>query len=165
MKTHYQLEGTPNSPVIVLSNSLGTDLTMWDKVVPELLPFFQVLRYDSRGHGKSDAPDGPYTVDQLGNDLLQLLDQLGFEKVSFCGISMGGQIGQWLGIHHGDRLHKLVISNTAAHIGTAAGWNQRIEAIKANGFSPLWATNQKVWLTDTFIKDNPALLEQLKVNS
>jgi len=114
MKTHYQIEGTPNSPVLVFSNSLGTDLRMWDAVVPLLLPYFRIVRYDTRGHGQSEATAEPYSVEQLGQDVISLFDELGLEKVYFCGLSMGGQIGQWLGINHPNRLHKLVLSNTAS---------------------------------------------------
>ncbi|MFK8160953.1 MAG: 3-oxoadipate enol-lactonase [Lewinella sp.] len=160
MKTYYQLEGTPNSPVLLLSNSLGADLSMWDQVVPFLLPYFQVLRYDTRGLGKSEVTDHPYAIEQLGHDVIDLLDKLGFGKVYFCGLSMGGQVGQWIGVHHANRLHKLVLCNTAAHIGTAEGWNQRIEQIKAKGLSSIWDNTQKIWLRESFIRENPILVEQ-----
>lgn len=160
MRTHYQLEGTPNSPVLVFSNSLGADLTMWDEVVPFLLPYFQVLRYDTRGLGQSEVSAKPYTVAQLGQDVIDLIDELKFGKVYFCGLSMGGQIGQWLGVNHSHRLHKLVLCNTAAHIGTAEGWNQRITQIKAEGLASIWGNTQKVWLREPFVRENPALVEQ-----
>lgn len=162
MRTHYQIEGTPNSPVLVFSNSLGANLSMWDAVVPLLLPYFQILRYDTRGLGKSEVTEDSYSVAQLGQDVIALIDELGFEKVHFCGLSMGGQIGQWLGIHHSNRLHKLVLCNTAAHIGTADGWNQRIELIQKEGLQAIWGNTQKVWLRDRFIMDNPALMSQLE---
>lgn len=158
MRTHYQLEGTPNSPVLVFSNSLGTDLTMWDAVVPLLLPYFRILRYDTRGLGKSEVTDHPYSIAQLGQDVITLLDELGFEKVHFCGLSMGGQIGQWLGINHGHRLHKLVLCNTAAHIGTVVGWNERIELIQNEGLKAIWGSTQKVWLRESFIEKNALFL-------
>lgn len=162
MKTHYQLEGTPNSPVLMFSNSLGTDLSMWDAVVPLLLPYFRILRYDTRGLGQSEVTHEPYTLTQLGQDVIDLLDKLGIEKVHFCGLSMGGQIGQWLGIHHGDRLHKLVLCNTAAQIGTNQAWNERIQLIKKEGLEAIWAGSQKVWLRDAFIEENPTLMNQLE---
>ena len=104
MKTKFKIEGTPNSPVLVFSNSLGTDLRMWDQIVKFLLPYFRIIRYDTRGLGQSEVTASPYTVDQLGQDLLDLINDLGLDKFHFCGLSMGGQIGQWLGIHHSHRL-------------------------------------------------------------
>lgn len=162
MNTHYQIEGTPNSPVLVFSNSLGTDLSMWDAVVPLLLPYFRILRYDTRGLGKSEVTSDPYTMAQLGQDVIDLMDELGFEKVHFCGLSMGGQIGQWLGIHHGDRLNKLVLCNTAAKIGTPRAWNDRIQLIQKEGLQAIWAGSQKVWFREAFAQENPVLMSQLE---
>lgn len=162
MNTHYQINGTPNSPVLVFSNSLGTDLHMWDWVVPHLLPYFQILRYDTRGLGKSEVSSEPYSVELLGQDVIYLLDQLELEKVFFCGLSMGGQIGQWLGIHHGNRLEKLVLCNTAAQIGTAEGWNDRIQLIQKEGMQAIWEGTKKVWFTETFVQKNPDLIGKLE---
>lgn len=162
MKTHYKIEGTPNSPVLLFSNSLGTDLSMWDAVVPLLLPYFRIIRYDTRGHGQSEVTTSPYTVAQLGQDIIDLLDQLNLGKIHFCGLSMGGQIGQWLGIHHPNRLNKLILCNTAAQIGTAKAWNDRIKLIKQNGLSAIWERTQKVWFTDTYIKDNAPKINELE---
>lgn len=162
MNTHYKLEGTPNSPVLVFSNSLGTDMSMWDAVVPLLLPYFQVLRYDTRGLGKSEVTTAPYTIAQLGQDVIELLDKLNFHKVHFCGLSMGGQIGQYLGIHHGDRINKLVLCNTAAQIGTTKRWNERIELIKKEGMQAIWEGTQKVWFRKKFIENNLEKIEDLE---
>ena len=161
MKTNYKIEGTPNSPVLVFSNSLGTDMRMWDAVVPLLLPYFRIIRYDTRGHGQSEVTSNPYTVAQLGQDVIDLLDDLNLEKVHFCGLSMGGQIGQWLGIHHSSRLNKLILCNTAAQIGAAKAWNDRIELIKQNGMQAVWERTQKVWFTDAYIKDNTLKINEL----
>jgi 3-oxoadipate enol-lactonase/4-carboxymuconolactone decarboxylase len=135
---------------------------MWDAVVPFLLPYFHILRYDTRGLGKSEVTNEPYSIAQLGQDVITLIDELGFDKVHFCGLSMGGQIGQWLGIHHSHRLHKLVLCNTAAHIGTADGWNQRIERIQKEGLQAIWGATQEVWLRDSFIKQNPAIMVEIE---
>ena len=161
MKSHYQIDGTPNSPVLIFSNSLGTDLRMWDRVVPLLLPYFRIVRYDTRGLGQSEVTEAPYQVAQLGQDLIDLLDELGLAKVHFCGLSMGGQIGQWLGIHHPDRFHKLVLCNTAAKIGHDEGWNARINLIRKEGLQAIWGGTQKVWFRDNFISENPAVLQDL----
>ena len=90
MNTNYKLTGTPNSPVLIFSNSLGSTYQMWDELVPLLEPYFRVLQYDTRGHGGSDKPEGPYSIEMLGKDVLGLMDQLGVEKAYFCGLSMGG---------------------------------------------------------------------------
>lgn len=162
MNTHYKIEGTPNSPVLLFSNSLGTDMTMWDEVVPLLLPYFQIVRYDTRGLGKSDVTDEPYTIAQLGQDVIDLIDLLGIDKIHFCGLSMGGQIGQWLGIHHSHRINKLVLSNTGAKIGSAQGWNDRIELINQKGLSAIWEGTKNVWFRDVFLKHNPDKLGVLE---
>lgn len=162
MSMHLKFEGTPNSPVLVFSNSLGTSMRMWDEVMPFLLPYFRVLRYDTRGLGQSTVSAGPYTIAQLGQDLIDLLDAHGLEKVYFCGLSMGGQIGQWLGIHHGERLHKLVLSNTAAHIGTEKGWNDRIELIRRKGMAAIWEGTQKVWFREDFIHSQKSEIQGLE---
>jgi 3-oxoadipate enol-lactonase/4-carboxymuconolactone decarboxylase len=162
MKTHYKIEGTPNSPVLVFSNSLGTDLRMWDAIVPPLLPYFRVIRYDTRGLGQSPVTSEPYSMAQLGQDVLDLLDELGLEKVHFCGLSMGGQIGQWLAIHHGHRLHKLVLSNTAAKIGKKENWNARIEWVEKDGMQSIWDATQKVWFRQDFLLHNPHIIADLE---
>ena len=110
---------------------------MWDELVPYLLPYFRVLQYDTRGHGRSEYTPGPYSVDLLGQDVIDLLDQLKIDKVHFCGLSMGGLIGQWLGIHHPERLHKLILSNTGSKIGTEAGWNERINTLSQKGMASI----------------------------
>ncbi|KEZ74475.1 3-oxoadipate enol-lactonase, partial [Pseudomonas syringae pv. syringae FF5] len=126
---NYLLEGPAGAPVLVLSNSLGTDLHMWDNQVPAFSRHFQVLRYDTRGHGKSLVTEGSYSIEQNGRDVLALLDALDIDKAFFCGLSMGGLIGQWLAINAPQRLHKVVLCNTAAKIGNPDVWNPRIETV------------------------------------
>jgi 3-oxoadipate enol-lactonase len=128
----YRLEGPEGAPVLVLSNSIATTLRMWDRQVPELSGRFRVLRYDTRGHGASDAPAGAYSLDRLGRDVVELLDALRIEAVSFCGLSFGGLIGQWLGIHAGERIERLVLANTSPYLGPAEQWDQQINAILAD---------------------------------
>lgn len=155
---HYQIEGPQGAPVLVLSNSLGTDLHMWDAQVAALGKSFQVLRYDTRGHGKSLVSQGPYTIEQLGRDVVALLDALNIERAHFCGLSMGGLIGQWLGIHANDRLHKLVLCNTAAKIGTPEVWNQRITLLEGDGvqgMASLASTAPQRWFTPEFTTGHP----------
>tara|TARA_Y100000782_G_C10187104_1_gene267351 strand:- start:1329 stop:2456 length:1128 start_codon:yes stop_codon:yes gene_type:complete len=156
MKTNYKLSGTPNSPVLIFSNSLGSTLEMWDELVPYLLPYFRILQYDTRGHGGSDAPSDPYTIETLGQDVLQLMDDLNIEKAAFCGLSMGGLIGQWLGINAPERFTHLILSNTAAKIGTEERWSERIQNITENGMSVLADSTMSVWFTDGFRQQHPA---------
>ncbi|SFR50828.1 bifunctional 3-oxoadipate enol-lactonase/4-carboxymuconolactone decarboxylase PcaDC [Maribacter stanieri] len=162
MKTNYKLQGTPNSPVLMFSNSLGADLTMWDELVPYLLPYFRVLQYDTRGHGKSELTDGPYTIEQLGHDVIDLLDTLKIDKVYFCGLSMGGLIGQYLGINHPNRLHKLIISNTDAKIGTVERWNDRIETINEQGMQAIVDATMEKWFTESYHQTHTSRLAEMK---
>lgn len=155
---NYCFDGPQDAPVLVLSNSLGTNLHMWDEQVPAFSEHFRVLRFDTRGHGQSLVTEGPYSIEQLGRDVLAMLDQLGIDKVHFCGLSMGGLIGQWLGIHAGERLHKLVVCNTAAKIGDPSVWNPRIETVLRDGQAAMVALRDASiarWFTPAFAQSNP----------
>ena len=135
LRTFYRLEGNPGLPVLVLSHSIGTDLAMWDSQVPDLLPYFQVLRYDTRGHGASQVTPGDYSIEQLGRDVLGLVDTLGIDSFAFCGLSMGGAIGQWLALHAPERITRLILANTSPRIGSVELWNKRIEAVQNTGMA------------------------------
>ena len=149
LRTHYELSGD-QGPVLVLSNSLGTDISMWEPQMEELARHFRVLRYDTRGHGQSSVTPGDYTIEQLGRDVLDLLDALKLERAHFCGLSMGGAIGIWLGINAPNRLHKLVLSNTAARIGTKETWNARIATVHNDGMKAVAAAVIERWFTPEF---------------
>jgi 3-oxoadipate enol-lactonase len=139
-----------SGPALLLCHALGADRTMWDRQVEELAPRRRVIRYDHRGHGQSDAPPGPYTVADLGGDVITLADVLELDVFDFCGISMGGMVGMWLASSHPDRVRSLVLANTAPRIGTGEYWNERIARIEEGGidsigdviverfFSPQW---------------------------
>jgi 3-oxoadipate enol-lactonase len=101
---HAELTGPAGAPVLMLSNSLGTNLHMWDDQVAPLTRHFRLLRYDRRGHGRSGVPKGPYSMERLGRDVLAILDGLGIDKVNWCGLSMGGMVGQWLGANAPNRI-------------------------------------------------------------
>jgi 3-oxoadipate enol-lactonase / 4-carboxymuconolactone decarboxylase len=148
---HFKLEGKRNAPTIVFSNSLGTDLTLWDGQMADLSKNFQILRYDTRGHGKSGVPEGFYTIEQCANDVLELLDSLNLERVYFVGLSMGGMIGQYLALNAPERLHKLVLSNTAAKIGTPAFWNPRIQLVLDKSVGFIADAVMQRWLTAPFL--------------
>ena len=158
---HYLLVGPEDAPVLVMSNSLGTDHTMWDPQMPALSQRFRVLRYDTRGHGKSSVPRAPYQVDRLGKDVLALMDGLDIPKAMFCGLSMGGMTGMWLGVNAPDRFSKLVLCNTAAKIGTEQVWNDRIATVRKSGMAAITPGGIQRWLTEGFIKANPAIVEKV----
>lgn len=162
MKTNYKLQGTPNSPVLIFSNSLGAEMMMWDELVPHLLPYFRVLQYDTRGHGGSEIPTGPYTIDTLGQDVIDLMDDLKIETAYYCGLSMGGLIGQWLGLNHPERFEKLVLSNTGAKIGDDERWNTRIAAIKEEGMQAIVNDTMERWFTEDFRKHQFKLVAKIK---
>jgi 3-oxoadipate enol-lactonase len=145
---YYEVEGPAGAPVLVLSNSLGTDLHMWDAQIDAFKKSFRVVRYDTRG---------PYTIERLGRDVLALLDALKVKRAHFCGLSMGGLIGQWLGIHANDRLDKLILCNTAAKIGGPEMWGPRIEMVEKGGaqaMKELGAGAVGRWFTPEFARDH-----------
>jgi 3-oxoadipate enol-lactonase len=134
---NFRLDGPERGPVVMFSNSLAADLTMWDAQVPALIAAgYRVFRYDSRGHGQSAAPTGPYSIALLASDAVGLMDALGLEQVHFCGLSMGGMVGQALGAHHGGRLMSLTLSSTSAYMPLREIWDERIETVRKDGLLP-----------------------------
>lgn len=159
---NVRLDGDPNKPSVLLSNSLGTDLTMWDAQVAPLSEHFQVVRYDARGHGKSAAPDGDYTIDRLGRDAVAVLKGFGIEKAAFCGVSMGGMVGMWLGIHAPGRVTRLALCNTAAMMPPKDAWQQRIDAVLAGGMEAVVDAVVARWFTEAFIRDEPEAVARVR---
>jgi len=162
VKIHYQIDGDESLPVLVLSNSLGTSFEMWQPQIAELSKHFRVLRYDTRGHGKSSVTEGPYTIAQLGGDVIALIDHLGLKRVNFCGLSMGGITGMWLGVNHADRIEKLILCNTAAYIGPPENWTNRAAAVERDGVGSIAAAVVDKWLTPDFAAEQPELVAQLR---
>jgi 3-oxoadipate enol-lactonase len=151
----YRFDGPADRPVLLLSNSIGTDLRMWDMTVPRLAEHFRVLRYDARGHGASDAPSGAYSVDRLGRDVVELLDALGIGRVHMLGLSLGGIVAQWLAIHVPERIDRLVLSNTAAHIGPPQYFDQAIaELRKAPDMQAATETFLRNWFPARMLEAN-----------
>ena len=150
LRVHYALSGPAGAPVVVFSNSLGTNFSMWDPQLPVIEKNFRVLRYDTRGHGNSAVTPGPYTIEQLARDVLHLLDALRIDRVHFCGLSMGGMIGMWLGANAPRRIHRLALCSTAAKIGSPETWNPRIEAIRKGGMKAVAGLVIERWLTPAF---------------
>ncbi|UXY55589.1 3-oxoadipate enol-lactonase [Pseudomonas tohonis] len=125
----YRLDGAADLPLLVLSNSIGTTLHMWDGDIAALSRHFRVLRFDTRGHGESSVPAGDYALERMGRDVLELLDALDVPRAHFLGLSLGGVIGQWLGIHAPQRIDRLVLANTSPWLGPKAQWDERIAAV------------------------------------
>lgn len=125
----YRVDGPNAKPTLILSNSIATTLHMWDRQVPELSRHFRVIRYDTRGHGASSVPPGAYSLDRLGRDVTELMDALQIERAHFLGLSLGGFIGQWLGIHAPERIDRLILSNTSPHLGPARPWDEAINSV------------------------------------
>jgi len=137
IRLFYRLEGKPELPVLVLSHSLGCDHGMWEPQVSDLLQRFRLLRYDTRGHGASDVPSGDYTIEALGRDVLALCDALNIKNFAFCGLSMGGAIGQWLALNAPERLTALVLANTSPQFGTRETWESRLQAVRQGGMAAI----------------------------
>jgi 3-oxoadipate enol-lactonase len=146
----FSVEGPSGAPVVLLSNSLGTTHRLWDRQAPAFAKALRVVRYDTRGHGRSGAPTGDYSLDDLGRDALAVLDAVGADRAHVCGISLGGMTAMWLGLHAPDRVMRLVLANTGARIGTQELWNQRIERVRANGMAAIAETTPSRWFTSSF---------------
>ncbi|KUR78362.1 3-oxoadipate enol-lactonase [Novosphingobium sp. Fuku2-ISO-50] len=151
----YRFDGPAEAPVLLLSNSLGTTIDMWAPQMAAFTAKFRVLRYDSRGHGQSGVPAGGYSLDRLGRDVIELLDALQIEQVDFCGLSLGGMIGQWLGIREGNRLRRLVLANTSGLMAPASAWDARIGLVRESGMAPLAQASVARWFTEDFAATAP----------
>ncbi|GJG97912.1 3-oxoadipate enol-lactonase [Cupriavidus pauculus] len=162
VRIHYQLDGDASLPVLVLSNSLGTNFEMWQPQMAAFTRRFRVLRYDTRGHGQSSVTEGPYSIAQLGGDVIALLDHLGLQRVHFCGLSMGGITGMWLALHHAARIEKLILCNTAAYIGPPENWTNRAAAVERDGVASIAAAVVDKWLTPEFSAEQPELVARLR---
>jgi 3-oxoadipate enol-lactonase len=134
---NVRVEGRQSGPTLMLSNSLGCTLQMWEPQMKALTQLFRVIRYDRRGHGKSGVPPGPYSMERFGRDVLAILDDLNIEKVHWCGLSMGGMVGQWLGANAPDRLDKMVLANTACYYADPTNWLNRIKAVNEGGIAAI----------------------------
>jgi 3-oxoadipate enol-lactonase len=161
-KIYYQFAGDAHLPVLLFSNGLGTNLHMWDGQIVDFAKHFRVLRYDTRGHGKSDVTPGPYTVEQLSKDIVALLDSLNLNRIYFCGLSMGGLIGMFLGTNFGNRFCKLALCSTAAKIGTDDTWETRIKTVKSGGMKAIANTVLERWFTPGFRSGHPEEVQRVE---
>ncbi|MCJ2061585.1 3-oxoadipate enol-lactonase [Methylobacterium sp. J-088] len=162
VRLHYRADGDPANPTLVLSNSLGAALDMWAPQIEPLARHVHLIRYDTRGHGQSEVTPGPYTIAQLGRDVVGLLDRLGLERVHFAGVSMGGLTGQWLALNHPERLARLALCNTAAYIGPPENWTSRAEKVRADGVGSIADAVASRWLTADYAVAQPELAASLR---
>jgi 3-oxoadipate enol-lactonase len=158
----YELDGPANGPALVFSNSLGTNLSLWDPQLPVFAQNFRVLRYDSRGHGRTSATQGEYSIEMLARDVLQLLDALNLQRVNFCGLSIGGMTGMWLAVNAPQRLDNLVLSNTAPKIGQLDTWNERIRAVREGATKAVAQQVVERWFTPEFRANYPDQIAKTK---
>lgn len=159
---HVEIEGPERAPVLMLSNSLGTDLTMWEAQLQPFARHFRVVRYDRRGHGRSGVTPGPYDMAQLGRDALAVMDGLRVEKVHWCGLSMGGMEGQWLGANAPERIDKLVLANTSCHYAVKDFWNERLKAVREGGVATIADRVLAMWFTKDFFAREPQTVARFR---
>ena len=158
---YYQTAGDSRNPAIIFANSLGTQLSMWQPQIDALSKQYYVINYDTRGHGKSDKPQGPYSLTRLGQDVLCVLGALGIKKANFCGISMGGLTGLWLAIYAPERFERIAVANTAAKIGERSAWLERAAMVRAQGMDGLAQSAASRWFTPAFTEQQPDLIESM----
>ena len=159
---HYRFDGPESVPVVMLSNSLGATLAMWEPQMAALTERYRVLRYDNRGHGGSDVPDGPYTLERIAEDARELIAELDLGPVLWCGLSLGGMVGMWLAANAPHCLKRAVLANTSPLIGPPEIWNQRIALLERDGMEALAATVVQRWLTPGFKAENPGEAAKLQ---
>lgn len=158
----YRFDGPSEAPILLLSNSLGTNMGMWAPQMEAFTRHFRVLRYDSRGHGQSAVPPGAYSLDRLGRDVLELLDALAIGQVSYCGLSKGGMVGQWLGYRAPERISRLVLCNTSAYMGPPSGWDDRVRTVSDGGMAAVAETVLARWFTPEFLASAPSTVATIR---
>ena len=158
----YSVEGPADGEPLLLSNSLGTTADLWAAQLPELARSFRVIRYDTRGHGRSQAPPGPYTLERLGQDALAVLDAAGATRAHVCGISLGGLTAMWLALFAPDRVGRIVLANTNARVGTNESWDQRLADVRAHGMAAVAAATLERWFTPSFREHGAETCERIR---
>jgi 3-oxoadipate enol-lactonase len=159
---NVSVDGRSSGPTLMLSNSLGTTMHMWEPQMKALTQVFRVIRYDRRGHGKSAVPPGPYSMERFGRDVLAILDDLNIDRVHWCGLSMGGMVGQWLGANAPERMDKIVLANTACYYPDPTNWKNRIKAVRDGGMAAIADTVMAAWLTADFREREPQVTARMK---
>ena len=160
----YEIDGEEGKPVLMLHHSLATSLDMWEDLNLALVQHYRVLRFDARGHGKTTAPEGDYAMPQLAGDAIGLMNALGIQKATHVGLSMGGMIGQYLGITAADRVDALVLLSTTSQMPPEAApiWEERIAQVKAQGMAPLVEPTMQRWFTPDFLASGDSVLEEIR---
>ena len=159
---YVRAEGPGSAPALMLSNSLGTDLHLWDAQAPAWARSFHVVRYDRRGHGRSGLGHAPHSMQRLGQDALAIMDSLGLDKVHWCGLSMGGMVGQWLAANAPDRIDKLILSNTSAYFSDKTRWDDRIKVVREKGVGSIADGVMNLWFTADFRAREPQTIARFK---
>ena len=159
---NVSIEGRDGGPTLMLSNSLGCDMKMWEPQMAALTKLFRVVRYDRRGHGQSGAPAGPYSMERFGRDVLAILDGLNIQKTHWCGLSMGGMVGQWLGANAPERFDRMILSNTSCYYPDPTNWDNRIKAVSEGGLASVADAVIGGWLTADFREREPAVTARMK---
>jgi 3-oxoadipate enol-lactonase len=162
VELRHEFRGKRGSPALVFTGSLGTDLTMWEPQAERLRPRFCTLRYDIRGHGSSPVPPGPYSMADLGGDLLALLDRLGIERASLCGLSIGGMISMWVAAHSPERVERLVLCCTSAQLGPPSAWHERAAIVRAEGVGAVADAVLGRWFTAGFVAADPDEIARMR---
>jgi 3-oxoadipate enol-lactonase len=157
-RLRYEVDGTPDGPALLFSNSLGTTVQLWEPQIPALSPYFRIIRYDTRGHGASEAPEGPYALDTLGLDAIAVLDAVAVDRAHVCGLSLGGLTAMWLAVHQPGRIQSIVLASTAARIGTTTMWEERIAQVRASGVDSLADAAMGRWFTQDFRSAHPDIV-------
>jgi 3-oxoadipate enol-lactonase len=158
----YTVEGPAEAPVLLFINSIGTTRDLWLRQVAPLAARYRVIRYDARGHGRSSAPSGDYTIAQLGRDGLAILDDVGAASADVCGISLGGLTAMWLGVHAPQRVRSLVLANTAARIGSVQSWTERIALVRDEGMASVARLAIPRWFTPAFCEREPQTVQSFQ---
>lgn len=156
---HHRIDGPADGSALVLSNSLGATMSMWDPQIPALAQWLRVVRYDHRGHGGSPVPPGPYRLADLARDVLGLLDRLGLDRAHFCGLSLGGMIGMWLAANAPERIDRLVLCCTAADLPSQP-WHDRAETVRADGTGAVASSVVERWFTPALRARDPELVRR-----
>ena len=159
---NVSVEGRDGAPTLMLSNSLGCTLEMWKPQMKALTGLFRVVRYDRRGHGKSTVAPGPYTIERMGRDVLAILDDLNIAKVHWCGLSMGGMVGQWLAANAPERIDRLILANTTCYYPDPAPMQNRAQAVRDGGLAAIADTVIGNWLTEDFRERDPQATANLR---
>lgn len=163
VELNCQATGPPDAPVLLMGGSLGTTADMWEPQLPALAGAARVVCFEHRGHGRSPVPPGPYRIDDLGGDVLALMDRLGVQRASYCGLSIGGMVGQWLAINAPERIDRLILMCTAAHLPPADAWHERARVVRGAGSpEPVAEAVLGRWFTPGYVEREPQTVERYR---